>query len=275
MLKNHTSSQFQSFSGADFDFVFYIPVSLSLEKISTIRKKISDAANALLLTSKNEQLTIADPGYRQLLAYAKIEESLKKFENGKIPVPMRNIQTLSTQIHTDIQPARALKFKYPKGYSVGQRLIAGSVICTVLDEHPFQEIMEFNNVINYLLATNDETYEFRSSIEGLLGLDDSSSVVDEIPPLNVLISGKNEQGDVVESTIYGLKLINDGFVISSQNMLTEQTFSFVAQDIDLLRNIRRGDRNFNNNILNIKSGKSILNSDLVKARQRFKRGFNL
>lgn len=272
-------SQYNSFSGADFQFTFYLPVSLSSEKIKLVQKRISESLEFYsVFTSPSvdgKDANLTTEANKQFSAFKKLEHSLKKFENQQVPIELKSIQTFSFQVHTDIQPVRSLKFKYPKGYSVGQRLIAGSIICTVLEEHPFQEIMEFNSILNYLLATSDEQFETRSVLSTFFGVDESSSVVDEIPPMNVVITGSNEQGDIIDSTIYGLKLINDGSVISIQDMITEQTFSFVAQDIDLFRSRRRGERNPNKNILNIKTGNNILNNDLARARQKFKRGFSI
>lgn len=280
MKNNQTISQYQSFSGADYRFVFYLPLSASTSEIQKVRKRIQDE----LQKAEIDNLVSFIPGNLptpntvtndSLHALKKMDFILRGFESNQVPISLDSIQTLSYQIHTDIAPVRALKFKYPKGYCVGQRLVAGSIIATVLDEHPFQQIMEFNNLYYYLLSKTDDDYRRYDILATLSGVDDSSSVVDEIPPMNVLIRGANELGDVVEGSIYGLKLINDGSVISAQDMITEQTLSFVAQDIDPLRNVSRGPRNTKPNLLNYRPASSILNNDYSKAKRAFKRGFNL
>lgn len=257
--------------------MFYVPVLFNEGQIANIKAMIevelqtlqtTRTANTGLLSSVS--ITENDRMVDSLNEYKKL---LSKYSNNQVPIVIDSIQTLSFQIHTDIQPVRSLKFKYPRGYCVGQRLIAGSIIATVFNEHPFMEIMELNNVLRYLefKSTANSAANYRY-LDVLKGVDESSSVVDEIPPMNILIQGVNEQGDAVESTLYGVKLINDGTVISAQDMITEQTFSFVAQDIDLFRNKARGSRNNSSSLLNYRTGSSLLNDDFAVAQRRFKRG---
>lgn len=277
MKNNLLYSQYQSFAGSDYRFMFYVPVPFNQEQIRKVLDVI-DTELQSLQTNKAPNSTlkplqsITDKD-RQIDSLHEYKKMLNKYSNNQIPIVIDSIQTLSFQIHTDIQPVRSLKFKYPRGYCVGQRLIAGSIIATVLNEHPFMDVMELNNVLRYLqsktLGNTSENYRY---LDVLKGVDESSSVVDEIPPMNILIQGVNEQGDAVESTLYGVKLINDGTVISAQDMITEQTFSFVAQDIDLFRNKARGSRNNSSSLLNYRTGSSLLNDDFAVAQRRFKRG---
>lgn len=270
-------SQYQSFSGSDYRFMFYVPVPFNQEQIRKVLDVINTELQSLQInkapsTTLKPLQSVTDKD-RQIDSLREYKKMLNKYSNNQIPIVIDSIQTLSFQIHTDIQPVRSLKFKYPRGYCVGQRLIAGSIIATVLNEHPFMDVMELNNVLRYLqsktLVNTSENYRY---LDVLKGVDESSSVVDEIPPMNILIQGVNEQGDAVESTLYGVKLINDGTVISAQDMITEQTFSFVAQDIDLFRNKARGSRNNSSSLLNYRTGSSLLNDDFAVAQRRFKRG---
>lgn len=257
--------------------MFYVPVPFNQEQIRKVLDVIDTELQSLQI-DKAPSITLkplqsVTDKDRQIDSLNEYKKMLNKYSNNQIPIVIDSIQTLSFQIHTDIQPARSLKFKYPRGYCVGQRLIAGSIIATVLNEHPFMDVMELNNVLRYLqskaLGAASENYRY---LDVLKGVDESSSVVDEIPPMNILIQGVNEQGDAVESTLYGVKLINDGTVISAQDMITEQTFSFVAQDIDLFRNKARGSRNNSSSLLNYRTGSSLLNDDFAVAQRRFKRG---
>lgn len=277
MKNNLLYSQYQSFAGSDYRFMFYVPVPFNQEQIRKVLDVIDTELQSLQI-DKAPSITLkplqsVTDKDRQIDSLNEYKKMLNKYSNNQIPIVIDSIQTLSFQIHTDIQPARSLKFKYPRGYCVGQRLIAGSIIATVLNEHPFMDVMELNNVLRYLqskaLGAASENYRY---LDVLKGVDESSSVVDEIPPMNILIQGVNEQGDAVESTLYGVKLINDGTVISAQDMITEQTFSFVAQDIDLFRNKARGSRNNSSSLLNYRTGSSLLNDDFAVAQRRFKRG---
>lgn len=282
MKNNQIISQYQSFSGADYRFVFYLPLNTSVSEIQKVRNKIKEEIDSLQNTKLKDISSFVFPSsgsdivdQEGIAGLKKMDDILKKFESNQVPIVLDSIQTLSYQIHTDIQPVRSLKFKYPKGYCVGQRLIAGSIIATILDEHPFLPLMEFNNLYNFLASSSEENYRKYDLLAMLTGVDNSSSVVDELPPINIIIQGANEQGDQVQGALYGVKLINDGSVISAQDMITEQTFSFVARDLDHLRNQKRGIRNDKPNLLGYRRASSILNNEYSQAKRAFKRGLNL
>ncbi len=54
-------------------------------------------------------------------------------------------------------------------------------------------------------------------------------VVDRLPPFNILITGINEYGHVVEGGLYGVTLMASGMTLSIDDLFTEQQFTYVAR----------------------------------------------
>jgi hypothetical protein len=125
-----------------------------------------------------------------------------------------NIQTLSYSTFREVEPVRSLSRTYADGYTRGPRTIAGTIVWTVLDQYVLAEALKFSGI--------DDKYEA------------SSILIDQIPPFNVIITLGNEYGDVASMGIYGIRMVNEGSTFSIDDMITEQTNSFIAADIDLL-----------------------------------------
>ena len=124
-----------------------------------------------------------------------------------------NIQTLSYSTFREVCPVRSLGRSYADGYTRGPRTIAGTIVWTVLDQYVLAEALKYSGV---------DTREF------------SSIMIDQIPPFNVIITLSNEYGDVASMGIYGIRIVNEGSTFSIDDMITEQTNSFIASDMDLL-----------------------------------------
>jgi hypothetical protein len=57
-------------------------------------------------------------------------------------VELDTLNTISVSIHEDKRAARALGYRSPKGFARGVRTIAGSMILTVIEDHPLRAIMD-------------------------------------------------------------------------------------------------------------------------------------
>ena len=123
-----------------------------------------------------------------------------------------SIQTLSISTHQDKRPVRSLGVINAKDYVMGPRTIAGSMVFAVFNKHFATEIM------------ND------------LGAASGEGVVlpDEIPALDITINFANEYGRMSRMAIYGVKLINEGQVMSINDLYTENTYQFVALGLEPL-----------------------------------------
>jgi hypothetical protein len=123
------------------------------------------------------------------------------------------LQTISYSTFREVQPVRSLGKTYAAGYTRGPRTIAGSMIWTMLDQYVLAETLRYTYIKDY---------------------DPSSVLVDQIPPFNVIITFNNEYGDVASMGLYGIRMINEGSTYSVDDLITEQTNTYVAQDIDMV-----------------------------------------
>lgn len=123
-----------------------------------------------------------------------------------------SIQTLSISTHQDKRPVRSLGVINAKDYVMGPRTIAGSMVFAVFNKH------------------------FASDIMADLGAAAGKDVVlpDEIPALDITINFANEYGRMSRMAIYGVKLINEGQVMSINDLYTENTYQFVALGLEPL-----------------------------------------
>lgn len=133
-------------------------------------------------------------------------------------------QTITYSVHNEKMPVRVLGDMNPKAYVFGNRTIAGSMVFTVFDEH----------------WSNDMIAEYKKNMES------SGHVLDdELPPINVTISMANEYGDKSHLALYGVTFVNEGQVMSINDIYTENTFQFYAKDVDYLKSERdKNDKGF-------------------------------
>jgi hypothetical protein len=246
-----------SYSGADFTTLIHVPVANALNgwqvAIDEIQDEIWELENILLKmkVQRDRLLSRANTpsGLRMIQSIEKralsteerikslerIQEDLRKRKGNIIPRKLDTLQTLSVQVHVDKQPVRALGHSYPKGYTRGAKLVAGSMIFTVIKEHPLIKVID----------TVNSGREFQSILPNFPdkaphnGYDmfPTSATSDHLPPMHMTILGVNEAGNAVNLNLYGVEFINDGTVLSIQDLITETTISFVAQDIDIMRTL--------------------------------------
>lgn len=133
---------------------------------------------------------------------------------------LAEVQTLSATVSRDKHAVRACGTVYPKAFTRGPREIAGSIVFTVFNEHVLYEILDAH----------------ASDFDGIAF---TSILMDQLPPLDILISFANEYGSISRMTIYGVEFVNEGQVMSIEDMITEQVVTWVARDIDPMRSVSK------------------------------------
>lgn len=123
------------------------------------------------------------------------------------------LQTVSYSIHMEKRPVRSIGNVNAKDYVMGPRTIAGSLVFSVFNKHFSQDLMEGLNKDN----SSGTVY-----------------LVDEIPPFDIVISAANEYGYRSRMVIYGIRLLNEGQVMSVNDVYTENTYQFFATDLEYL-----------------------------------------
>jgi hypothetical protein len=126
------------------------------------------------------------------------------------PILLGSLSTISHSVYREKKPVPLLGKINTGGYTRGMRSIAGTMVFTLVNQHLVEDLKE---QIPYLEA------------HGKLK-------ADELPFFDIMIVCSNEYGAASQLYIYGAEFYEDGQVISVQNIYIENTFSFVARDID-------------------------------------------
>ena len=156
------------------------------------------------------------PGYNSFSGCDMIVTArLTKVEGYKIhekTYSLGSLQTLSISTHQDKRPVRAIGNMNAIDYTMGQRTIAGSMVFAVFDRH-------------FATAMFDDLKEIKG---------DSIILADELPPLDITITFANEYGRTSRMAVYGVRLINEGQVMSINDVYTENTYQFIANALEPL-----------------------------------------
>jgi hypothetical protein len=155
---------------------------------------------------------------------------------------LAEIQTLSVSTHRDKFAVRACGTVYPKGFTRGPREISGSMIFTVFNQNVLYDFLEAH-------ASDFDATAF------------TSALLDQLPPVDILVSFANEYGSVSRMEIKGVEFVDDGQVMSIEDILTENVVSFVARDYDPMRSI--GKRKLDTTSMEIHRVQPISASDLI------------
>lgn len=130
------------------------------------------------------------------------------------PLEIGELQTISYSIHRENVPVRTLGRVGPRGFVKGPRTIAGSLIFTQFDKYFFYKLSSYTKHVN----------------NGLYPLSDM------LPPFDVAISFANESGSFSKLKIYGITIVDEGSTMSVDDLITEQTFTYMARGIEPLVN---------------------------------------
>lgn len=165
---------------------------------------------------------------------ATLNNSTKQLEE-KI-YTLGSLQTLSVSTHQDKKPVRVIGSMNALDYTMGQRTIAGSLVFAVFDQH---------------FAT-----EMFKDLEKATGK--TFFLPDELPAMDITITFANEYGRTSRMAIYGLRIINEGQVMSINDLYTENTYQFVATAMQpLAKGTKAGSSAETNNQVSVASANSL------------------
>lgn len=129
-----------------------------------------------------------------------------------------SLQTLTYSIYMDRRAVRSIGQINAKDYVAAPRTIAGTLIFTVFDKHCLYKIIDD-------IEKNDTVKNANRAF-----------LADEFPPFDITVSFANEYGSRGRLVIYGVRLMNEGQVMSINDVYTENTYNYVATDIEYLSN---------------------------------------
>lgn len=128
---------------------------------------------------------------------------------GHGPVVLGELSTISYSIHRENVPVRTLGHVSPIAFTKGPRTIAGSMIFTVFNQYAFYRLEQWASVMN----------------QGLYPL------ADMLPPFDVIITMTNEYGAASKMRIQGITIIDEGQTMSIEDLVTEQTYQYMARGL--------------------------------------------
>jgi len=142
-------------------------------------------------------------------SYAGVDIVAQLILPGEEPVAMGELQTISYSIHRENSPVRLLGHATPSGFVKGGRTIAGSMIFTVFNNYAFYRLRQYQNAIANRLYP----------------------VADMLPPFDMVLTFASESGVFSKMKIYGVTIVDEGGTMSVDDLITEQTFSYMARGI--------------------------------------------
>lgn len=98
--------------------------------------------------------------------------------------------------------------------------------------------MVFTTFHNHIMHEFLESAQYRST-----GVGDwdrfaySSHLMDQIPPLDISISFANEYGNLSWMAVLGVEFMNEGLVMSIEDLFLEGTTQYIARDFDPIRSV--------------------------------------
>ena len=139
-----------------------------------------------------------------------------------VSVVMGEVQTISYSIYRKLSPILNIGNINAKDYVGGPRTIAGSIVFTVFNQHWGTELIN--------KFAKSQGYPASHKI-----------LMDEVAPINLTISMANEYGIAARLAIYSVRLFSEGQVMSINDIYTENTYQYVALNIDYLVNVNLPD----------------------------------
>lgn len=147
-----------------------------------------------------------------------VSASMATSNGSHVFVTLGSLQTLSYSIYRKLSPILNIGNINAKDYVGGPRTIAGSLVFTVFNKHWGSELLD-----KFISA---EGYAANRKL-----------LMDEVAPIDLTISMANEYGVCSRIAIYGVRLFSEGQVMSINDMYTENTYQYVALNIDYLADI--------------------------------------
>jgi hypothetical protein len=173
------------------------------------------------------------------------------------------IQAISYSITREKAPIYTLGSADPRAFSRGKRGIAGTLIFITFDRHALLEELrdlqfqsdkddvkpEFRsgqNDLNFQLSGNPPSTPVGGGIASnpaiiqqesdLITVDSDQEVAhpwysDQIPPFDITLAAANEYGALAVMRIFGVEILNEGYGISIDDLVSEQQMTYIARTL--------------------------------------------
>lgn len=250
LKKTKAEEQARKNAAITIDFDPYVENGGTVKAISYLDKAVAntiDKSTSKNVVQKKQQLSIyhaTNNAYSGCDIVCNVD--FPTTTGKSVSTTFGTLQTISYSIHQEKMPVRVLGNMNAKDWVFGARTIAGSLVFAVLNKH-------------WLVDIYDQLYE-NAEMKGW------HFITDEIPPFNITISFANEYGFDSRMAIYGVRLVNEGQTMSVNDLYIENTYQFVANDInymDSLSSYQKGESK-------IASSPGIINIETANSKNRNK-----
>lgn len=140
---------------------------------------------------------------------------------GNVVSELNGLSSISWSIFRGKSSPRTLGKVSPSMRSRGSRTVAGTMIFVISDHHPLLDIIPSDMASFKKITTTHDQTTWQSVV-----------TADQIPAFDITIMLVNEYGKASMLVIYGVDILNEGSVISIDNLMTEVTLQYTAVAID-------------------------------------------
>lgn len=174
------------------------------------------------------------------------------------------LQAISYSITREKAPIYTMGSADPRSFSRGKRGIAGTLVFIVFDRHvllstlggyaadgglKFQSDTDdirpdfrynpastsnVNRLTSHSTTTAADTVQNAESPISTVGGDQEIATawyIDQIPPFDITLAAANEYGALAVMRIFGVELLNEGYGVSIDDIVSEQQHTYVARTI--------------------------------------------
>lgn len=145
---------------------------------------------------------------------------------GNVVSNLDGLTSISWSVHRGKSTPRNLGKPSPAIRSRGARTIAGTMIFTVSDHHPLLDLLPADTASFRKLEFVNSQKQWRPVI-----------LSDQLPPFDLTVVLTNEYGNSAILIIYGIDIVDEGSVLSTDNLLTEVTLQYVAVGMDPIQEV--------------------------------------
>lgn len=158
---------------------------------------------------------------------------------GSVFILMRSIVSLSVSVHRAKIPVIPLGENSVQGFALGNKTVAGSIIKTLTFDDELHQVVQYYTTAslkdkntNFVKNLGSKTYSLDTSYQ-ITQKQFDDIMRDDLVPFNIYSYSFSEYtgstGKMLFNSVYGCTIINEGQVQSIENLITENTFSFIAK----------------------------------------------
>lgn len=142
-------------------------------------------------------------------------------------VHMGSIISLSYSVYRNKKPVFNIGSHTVDGFSVGEKYVAGSIIKTMFVDD------DFAGAINKIKQNISNESRYNLNLNNVISPRQFATIMaDDILECNIIVLYCSEyENKVVKEVIKGATFINNGQVMSINDIITETTISYIAKDV--------------------------------------------